>query len=187
MKHVSIILCLLVVISANTQTQSVDEEIARAVMAAPPAMMADATVVRLADDGSQEVLREGSNGLVCYDRSNEPGRDFSAQCTSVGNLPRAGQNHKVWMSSANAEEARGMFESQESDGSREPPQFGSVWYTLAGSDQASASANSPHITIAVPFSTSDTLGLPSEGSYSQSGSWIMQAGTSAAHIMIPGR
>ena len=135
----------------------------------------------------QEVLREGSNGLVCYDRSNEPGRDFSAQCTSVGNLPRAGQNHKVWMSSANAEEARGMFESQESDGSREPPQFGSVWYTLAGSDQASASANSPHITIAVPFSTSDTLGLPSEGSYSQSGSWIMQAGTSAAHIMIPGR
>ena len=80
-----------------------------------------------------------------------------------------------------------MFTAQENDGSREPPEFGSVWYTLNGTNQESASSNAAHITIAVPFSTSDTLGLPSEGSYSQSGSWIMEAGTSAAHIMIPGR
>lgn len=187
MKNVSIVLCFLLLFSTSSRTQSVDEEIARAVMAAPPAMAADATVVRLADDGSSEVVRSGSNGLVCYDRSNEPGRDFSAQCTSVANLPRAGQNHMVWMSSTNANEAKAVFDAQESDGSREAPEFGSVWYTLAGSDQIAARANSPHITIAVPFSTSDTLGLPSEGSYSQSGSWIMEAGTSAAHIMIPGR
>ncbi len=187
MKRFSIVLSLLVALPSFSQAQSTEDEIARAVMAAPPALAADAAVVRLADDGSHEVLREGSNGLVCYDRSNEPGRDFSAQCTSVENLARAGQNHKIWMSSANGEAARATFGSQENDGSREPPEFGSVWYTLAGSDQASASSNSPHITIAVPFSTSDTIGLPSEGSYSESGSWIMEAGTSNAHIMIPGR
>ena len=93
---------LILAVSASLQAQSVEEEIARAVMAAPPALTAEAGVVRLADDGSHEVLRESSNGLVCYDRSNEPGRDFSTQCTNVGNLRRAGQNHKVRMSSANA-------------------------------------------------------------------------------------
>ena len=187
MKQITVVPFLILAFSVSSQAQSAEEEIARAVMAAPPALMADAGVVRLADDGSHEVLRDSSNGLVCYDRSNEPGRDFSTQCTSVGNLRRAGQNHKVRMSSANAEAASAMFESQENDGSREPPDFGSVWYTLNGSDRASASTNSAHITIAVPFSTSDTIGLPSDGSYSQSGSWIMEAGTSAAHIMIPGR
>ena len=187
MKRIAIVSCFLLAASVYSQAQSADDEIARAVMASPPAMMADATVVHLADDGSHQVLREGSNGLVCYDRSNEPGREFSAQCTSVGNLPRAGQNHKVWMASGNADEARTMFESQEADGSREAPEFGSVWYSVNGQDQASANANNPHITIAVPFATSDTLGLPNEGGYSQSGSWIMEAGTSAAHIMIPGR
>ena len=119
---------LILAVSTSSQAQSVEEEIARAVMASPPALMADAGIVRLADDGSHEVLRESSNGLVCYDRSNEPGRDFSAQCTNVVNLLRAGQNHKVRMSSANAEEANAMFTSQENDGSREPPEFGSVWY-----------------------------------------------------------
>ena len=187
MKQMTVIPFLILAVSASLQAQSVEEEIARAVMAAPPALTAEAGVVRLADDGSHEVLRESSNGLVCYDRSNEPGRDFSTQCTNVGNLLRAGQNHKVRMSSANAEEANAMFASQENDGSRESPEFGSVWYTLNGTDQESASSNAAHITIAVPFSTTDTLGLPSEGSYSQSGSWIMEAGTSAAHIMIPGR
>ena len=187
MKRFVVVLSLLAAFPVYTHAQSATEEIARAVMAAPPALAADAAVVRLSDDGSREMLRDGTNGLVCYDRSNEPGRDFSAQCTSMGNLARAGQNHQVWMASANAEEARAMFASQENDGSREAPVFGSVWYTLAGSDQASASTNTSHITIAVPFSTSDTIGFPSEGSYGESGSWIMEAGTSNAHLMIPGR
>lgn len=187
MKRMVFVLCLLMAASASSQAQSADDEIARAVMAAPAAMTADAMVVRLSDDGSHEVLREGSNGLVCYDRSNEPGRGFAVQCTSVGNLPRAAQNHKVRMASSNAEEASAMFEAHEADGSRETPEFGSVWYSVNGQDQASANANQPHITIATPFATTETLGLPVEGGYRQSGTWIMDAGTSTAHIMVPGR
>ena len=187
MKRMVFVLCLLMAASGYSQAQSADDEIARAVMAAPAAMTADAMVVHLADDGSHQVLREGSNGLVCYDRSNEPGRGFAVQCTSVGNLARAGQNHKVRMASGNADDANTMLASQEADGSREVPEFGSVWYSVNGQDQASANANQPHITIATPFATSDTLGLPVEGGYSQSGSWIMDAGTSTAHIMVPGR
>ena len=135
MKSSAIVFCFLLMASLFVRAQSPDEEIARAVMASPAAMVADAMVIRFSDDGSHETLREGSNGLVCYDRSNEPGRGFSAQCTSTGNLARAAQNHKVRMASNNADEVRSMFESQESDGSREAPEFGSVWYSVNGQDR----------------------------------------------------
>ena len=91
------------------------------------------------------------------------------------------------MSASNADEVRAMLEAAEADGSREAPKFGSVWYAVTGEDQASVTPHQAHITVAVPFATSDTLSLPSEGGYTQAGTWIMEAGTSAAHIMIPGR
>ena len=100
------------------------------------------------------------------------------------NLPRVKQNRAWAMSGKSADEIRVIRDAAEADGSREVSKFGSTYYTLNGQDQASATL---HITIAVPFATSDSLGLPSEGSYTQAGTWIMEAGTSAAHIMVPGQ
>ena len=50
-----------------------------------------------------------------------------------------------------------------------------------GPDQARARM---HTTIAVPGATTQSLGLPENNS--QGGVWIMNAGTSAAHLMTPG-
>ncbi len=184
MKRIVLVLCVLSVASAIPQAQSAEDEIARAVMAAPRALQADAGVIRLAGDGSHEVLRDGTNGLVCWDRSDEPGRTFSVQCTSEVNLPRVKQNRAWNMSGSNAEAIRATMEAADAAGTREVAKFGSVYYSLNGQDQASAN---PHMTIAVPFATSDSLGLSSEGAYNQAGTWIMDAGTSGAHIMVPGR
>ena len=63
MKQMTVIPFLILAVSASLQAQSVEEEIARAVMAAPPALTAEAGVVRLADDGSHEVLREAQMDL----------------------------------------------------------------------------------------------------------------------------
>jgi hypothetical protein len=41
-----------------------------------------------------------------------------------------------------------------------------------------------HMTIAVPGATSQSLGLPDTAA--QGGVWIMDAGTSTAHLMTPG-
>jgi hypothetical protein len=41
-----------------------------------------------------------------------------------------------------------------------------------------------HMTIAVPGATTQTLGLPSDNK--QGGVWIMNAGTTTAHLMTPG-
>ena len=179
--------CVLIAAAGVASAQSVDDEIARAVLAAPQLMADDAMVVRLAEDGSHEVLREGSNGLVCYDRSREPGRSFAVQCTSVENLARVGQTYRLRVAAGNADDARKSIAAAEASGSREAPKFGSVWYSLTGESESAVTPHQSHITVAVPFATSDALSLPSEGGYSRAGAWIMEAGTSAAHIMIPGR
>ena len=52
---------------------------------------------------------------------------------------------------------------------------------MNGSDQASARI---HTTIAVPGATTESIGLPDNPR--QGGAWIMDAGTTTAHIMTPG-
>ena len=75
-----------------------------------------------------------------------------------------------------------MIEAAEEAGTRVLPEYGSLWFRMDGSDQASALL---HATIAVPGATNASTGLPEDRALG--GVWIMDAGTSAAHIMIPGR
>ena len=184
MKRNVLVVSVLAATVVTAWAQSPADQVAKAVLAGPPALQAGAMVIRLAADGAPTVLREGSNGLMCWDRSDEPNRSFSVQCTSEDNLPRVKQNRAFNMSGKSAEEIRAMRDAAEADGSRAVSVFGSAYYTLNGENAASASS---HITIAVPFATTASLGLPDEGSYTRAGTYIMEAGTSAAHIMVPGR
>jgi len=63
------------------------------------------------------------------------------------------------------------------------PEYGSVWLTMSGPDKDHAPARA-HTTIAVPGATTQSTGLPDNPR--QGGAWIMNAGTSTAHIMTPG-
>jgi hypothetical protein len=75
-----------------------------------------------------------------------------------------------------------MIDAAEKDGTRVKPEFGSVWYHVLGADKDHAHN---HLTIAVPGATAQSLGLPDNGR--QGGVWIMNAGTTTAHLMIPGQ
>ena len=75
-----------------------------------------------------------------------------------------------------------MVAAAEEDGTRVQPEYGSLFISMNGPDQASAGT---HTTIAVPGATPESLGLPDTPS--QGGAWLMNAGTSTAHIMVPGR
>jgi hypothetical protein len=61
------------------------------------------------------------------------------------------------------------------------PEFESVWYHLSG---AGKEHGRPHMTIAVPGATQQTLGFPENGR--GGGVWIMNAGTTTAHLMTLG-
>jgi len=161
--------------------QSNDESLDRALAAAPRQMKDGATVVKWKADNTYETLRKGTNRLVCYDRSGEPGRQpFAVQCTSIANLDRVAQNRK-FEAMTDKDARQKAIDEAEKDGTRVKPEFGSVWLTMNGPDKDHARI---HTTVAVPGATSQSLGLPDNPR--QGGIWIMNAGTSTAHLMIPG-
>jgi hypothetical protein len=140
-------------------------------------LKAGATVIKWKPDYTYDTLRQGTNTLVCYDDSGLPGEPaFKVECTMKGNLSRAAQNLKFEaMTDAKARQA--ALDAAEKDGTRIKPEFGSVWYHAMG-DQANPRM---HMTIAVPGATSASLGLPDNNK--QGGVWIMNAGTTTAHLM----
>ncbi len=164
---------------ASAWAQAPADAIEKALGAAPANLRDGVTVIKWKADFTYERLKKGTNRLVCYDRSGLPGQQaFSIECTSLGNLDRAAQNLKFEAMGAKKQE---MLDAAEKDGTRAKPEFGSVWYHLMGAD---AEHTRTHMTIAVPGATTKTLGLPESGA--QGGVWIMNAGTTTAHLMTPG-
>jgi hypothetical protein len=164
-------------VSANLYAQNPD--IDTPLLAAPANQRDATTVIKWKPDLTYDTLRKGTNRLVCYDRSGQPGQPaFSLECTSVANLERVAQNMKF---EAMGDKKQAMLDAAEKDGTRVKPEFGSVFYNLSGADRERARS---HTTIAVPFATAQSMALPDNNK--QGGAWIMNAGTSTAHVMIPG-
>jgi hypothetical protein len=152
-----------------------------ALVAAPGNLKDQATVIKWKPDQTYTTLRKGTNRLVCYDRSGFPLQQaYSIECTMLGNLDRVAQNMKI-EALGDRTKAQAAFDEAEKNGTRVKPEFGSVFYHIQGPD---AGRGRGHVTIAVPGATTATLGLPDTGR--GGGVWIMNAGTSTAHLMVPG-
>jgi hypothetical protein len=171
----------LIALSTGAFAQGPTDPIEKALTAAPRNLKDGATVIKWKPDFTYETLRKGTNKLVCYDRSGQPGQPpFAIECTSIANLDRIAQNLK-FEAIPDKKASLAAFDAAEKDGTRVKPEFGSVWYHVRGVDAEHAR---PHVTVAVPGATGQSLGLPEDGK--QGGTWIMNAGTSTAHLMIPG-
>ena len=181
MKRMSIVSCALLITGAALVFGQ-DPSIEKALLPAPRNMQAAATVIKWKSDFTYDTVRKGTNKLVCYDRPRQPGdtNAFSVECTSIANLERVAVSLKT-ETITDPKQRRTAFEELEKAGKWPKPEFGSVFYNLTGPDQANARA---HTTVSVPGATEKTLGLPENGD--KGGAWIMNAGTSAAHIMLPG-
>jgi len=180
MKRIIPIVCSLLAVSAGAFAQD-QAAIDKALVAAPSAQLkAAATVIKWKADYTYDTLKKGTNNMVCYDKSGMPGANqpFYVECTSLGNLPRVAQNLKF---EAMPDKGKAAFDAAEKDGTRVKPEFASVWYHSMGAD---AEHLRTHMTIAVPGATGQSLGLPTDGK--AGGVWIMNAGTTTAHLMTPG-
>src|SRR5262245_60219462 len=181
MNRLAVIVLGVLALSTPAWAQTADEALERALAAAPRNLKEGATVIKWKPDHTYDTLRKGTNRWVCYDQSGEPTEQpFSAQCTSIGNLDRVAQNKK-FEAMADSKARQAAIEAAEKDGSRVKPEFGSAFLTSTGPDREHART---HTTIAVPGATAQSLGLPDNNK--QGGAWIMNAGTTTAHIMIPG-
>jgi len=173
----------LLLISASAFAQSPAEVIEKAISMSLNRVPGQATIIKWKPDYTYDIVRKGTNKLACYDRSDERDRaPFSAQCTSLANLPREAQNRKIRFETKTTAEENARIAAAEKDGTRVKPEYGSLWYRMDGRDKDAAML---HATIAMPGATKATTGLPDNGE--AGGAWLMDAGTSAAHVMMPGR
>ena len=180
MKRMIMVVVIMLAVSAGAFAQS-QAEIDKALLPAPRQLKADATVIKWKPDFTYDTLKKGTNKLVCYDRSGQPGQQpFAVECTSAANLERVAQSLKI-EASTDKKDLRAAFEKFEKEGKWIKPEFGSLWIHMSGADQASARM---HTTIAVPGATTQSLGFPDNPR--QGGVWIMDAGSSEAHLMTPG-
>ena len=157
-------------------------DVDKALLAAPAPLRDQATVIKWnSANWTYATLRKGTNRLVCFDKSGLPGQlPFSIECSSIGNMDRITQNMR-FESETDRPKRQAALDAAEKDGSRAKPEFGSIFYHLMGQDQATART---HFTVAVPGATAASLGLPD--SPKMGGVWIMNPGTSTAHLMLPG-
>jgi hypothetical protein len=178
MKHLIPVVVAVLTVSTGVFAQT-PADVEKALLAAPANQREAATVIKWKPDFTYETVKKGTSRLVCYDRSGQPGQAaFSVECTSIANLDRVAQNLRF---EAMGDKKQAMLDAAEKDGTRVKPEYGSVWYNLSGADRERART---HITVAVPGATAQSTGLtenPKAG-----GVWIMNPGTTTAHLMIPG-
>jgi len=170
-------------LSAGAFAQAPSDPIQKALMAAPArAKKEDITVIKWKPDFTYDTLQKGaSGGLVCYDLSGWPGHPaFTLECTSMANVARVAQNLKA-EAKGDRKASEAELGAEEKDGTRVKPEFGSVWIHMMGPDAEHAHM---HTTVAVPGATAQSLGLPDKPS--QTEVWIMNPGTTTAHLMTPG-
>jgi len=183
MKRIIIAAFAMLAVASQAQAQSNEQMIQRAIAPLSARNAQGAAVIKFNADGSYTTLREGSNAWVCYDRSGESGRPpFAVQCTNTGNLDRLVQNRKfAAQAMGDSDVLERLVAEAQANGSRVPAVFGSLWISMNGQDQASAGK---HTTAAVPMATSATLGgIPNNPR--AGGLWVMDEGTSEAHLMLP--
>ena len=181
MKRIVMFVLGLMVVSIGAMAQAPDAAVEKALLAAPANLREGATVIKWKPDFTYETLKKGTNRLVCYERSGFAEQQaFSVECTSIANVDRVAQNLK-FEAAGDKIKTQAMVDAAEKDGTRVKPEYGSVWYHLMGADQEHAR---PHMTIAVPGATTASTGLPDNNK--QGTVWIMNAGTTTAHLMTPG-
>ena len=181
MKRIALFVLGGVLVSTSALAQAPDVAVETALLAAPANLREGAAVIKWKPDFTYDTLKKGTNRLVCYDRTGFPEQQpFSVECTSVANLDRVAQNLK-FEASGDKVKTKALLDAAESDGTRVKPEYGSVWYHMQGADREHARA---HMTIAVPGATTQSIGLPDNNK--QGTVWIMNAGTTTAHLMTPG-
>jgi len=181
MKRIAILVLGVMVFSIGALAQAPDDPIATALLALPAGLRDAATVIKWKADFTYDTLKKGTNGLVCYDRSGMPEQQpVSIECSSMGNMEREAQNLKA-ESLGDKIKTQATLADMEKNGTRVKPEYGSVWYHLAGPDKDHARM---HMTIAMPGATTQSTGIPDKRS--DNTVWLMNAGTTTAHLMTPG-
>lgn len=168
-------------------TLTAEQQIAAAVLAAPPDRQAGARVLGFGPGGSMIELRGGSNDLICL--ADDPGREgFSVACYHESMDPFMARGRELAAQGITDGGERNRIRWEEAEAGRLPvPDHPASLFVLTGEsyDPATGEIEERYLryVIYVPWATPESLGLPDRPT-APGAPWLMFPGTASAHIMI---
>jgi hypothetical protein len=172
----------------SVQTKPADEQIAEAVLAAPPSLRDGAAVLGYSTGGALATLREGSanSPLICL--ADDPRRErFHVACYDRSLEPYMSRGRELRASGMDGGESIRTRQSEAREGKLQMPPQPAALYNLFAPEPPPVSGEQPAdasrlYVIYVPGATAEELGLPSAPA--GDAPWVMFPGEANAHVMI---
>jgi pimeloyl-ACP methyl ester carboxylesterase len=161
--------------------RSEQELIEEATSALPAHLREEADVVTTRPDGTEQILRNHSNGFVCSTDGSSDAlyqRAFKVACRELSFHRYRAQILPILQQGSDPAERLAGIEAGIESGSITPPKPGAQGYYLSGPDRERATLL---VVIMLPGATAGSTGLPTQRS---DRTWLMCPGTPTAHIMI---
>jgi hypothetical protein len=160
-----------------------------AVMAGPEELRTDATVMGFNEKGELEIIRKGSNELIC--RSDDPGSpNFETVCYHKDLEPFMARGRELKAAGKGSKEIFDTREAEAKSGKLKMPEKPATLHILYGGtdvtyDEDANTLNNVQYryVIYVPYATEESIGLPRKPN-GPGHPWLMHPGTHGAHIMI---
>lgn len=171
-------------VAAEISIPSAEWQIKTAVLAAPEAARAAATVLGYDPSGKVVTLRPGNNNLICLaDDPKQTG--FSVACYHKDLEPFMARGRELQAQGKKAPEITKIREEDVKTGKFKMPERGVLNVTTGKVDEATGEVTDLYTryVVYIPYATPETTGIPL-APLSPGGPWIMDAGTHRAHIMI---
>lgn len=155
-----------------------------AVLAAPPAERAGATVLGFDDAGKVVTLRQGTNNYVCL-ADNPKQKGFSVACYHKDLDPFMARGRELAAQGKNANEIFKIREEEVKSGKLKLPDKSVLNVTTGTVNESTGEVTDLYTryVIYIPYATVESTGLPL-APLADGAPWIMNPGTHRAHIMI---
>lgn len=171
-------------IASATEIPSAEWQIKTALLAAPKAERAAATVLGYGPDGTVVTLRQGTNHFICL-ADNPKQKGFSVACYHRDLEPFMARGRALAGKGKTANEIFQIREEEVKAGKLPLPDKSILNVTTGKVDPASGEVTELYTryVIYIPYATPESTGIPlipvADGA-----PWIMNPGTHRAHIMI---
>ncbi|MDX1548597.1 MAG: hypothetical protein R3247_16495 [Rhodothermales bacterium] len=175
---------LLTSVPCAAQGAPPEDQIAGALLPAPEALRAGATVLGYDAVGALVTLREGTNDLICL--ADLPGDDrFHAACYHAALEPYMARGRELKAQGVDAQESFRIRHAEADAGTLPMPSEPAAVYNVALSLETfdPATATVTLYAVYMPYATQSSTGLP-ERPGPPGTPWIMRPGTASAHIML---
>ena len=163
----------------SSQELSVEAQVAEAVLPLPDSLRAGATVVIYDARGNPQVLRAGTNSVVCHPNvAGAPG--YFVRCYHKALAQQHNMEAKLFAEGKQLADVQATVQAAIKAGTLNAPPTGTMEYVRRGETREKSILL---WVMMMPNATGESTGLST--AESQTAPWLMFAGTPGAHIMMP--